>query len=371
MACLFDYLNWRGDLSFKISPFNTVDNIIFSQLTYLSLDDIVSAPGEGDGISIALAVRAYDEKIKSDKNFKLTSVFKEDPDLIRALGASRRFGNCHLFGYVNRFDAELELQFSALCIYTDDNHCFVAYRGTDSSLVGWKEDFNMCFMDVIPSQIEAVKYIELMAPTIQGPLRIGGHSKGGNLAIYAASQCDRKIQKRITGVYCNDAPGFHEKFISSEGYSEIKNKIHAYVPQSSVIGMFMEHGNKYKVIKSSESGIFQHCLYSWDVTHNDLVYYEKSTASSRFINKIIRDWIDNHDNAEREQFIEALYHIFKAANVKSISELENSWFSVAGRVLKSLKNADESTKKFIKKTLMELFRSAGRNIETLFKSKLH
>ena len=354
-------------MDFTVSPFNPVDNIILSQLSYLTLDGIVPGPEDKEGISIALAVRVYDEKIKSPEGLKLSSVFKEDPDLIRTLGASRRFGNCQLFGYVNHIDIKQEIQFSALCVYTGDGHCFVAFRGTDTSLVGWKEDFNMCFKDVIPSQVEAVKYIEKMAPKIEGKLRIGGHSKGGNLAVYGASYCDKKIQKRITEIYNNDAPGFHKKVISGESFASIKDKMHSFVPQSSIIGMFLEHGGSFTVIKSRESGLFQHSLYSWEVTHNDLVHAEKSTIVSRFVNKTLREWFDSLDNKQREQFIEGLYHILSMADVKSISEIENSWFSYAGRVLKSLNNTDENTKKLIRKTIVELFRCAGRNIDTLFK----
>jgi hypothetical protein len=364
MTSLFDYLYWRGDIDFKVSPFNPVDNIIFSQLSYLTLDGIVPGPEEEGGISIALAVRVFNEKSKQP-GFKLTSTFKEDPDLIRALGASKRFGNCQLFGYVNKFDSSQEIQFSALCIYIGDGCCFVAFRGTDSSLVGWKEDFNMCFMDVIPSQLEAVNYLEKMAPMINGDIRIGGHSKGGNLALYAASHCSKKTQKRIMEIYSNDAPGFNEKVISSEGFTAIKDRIRSYVPQSSIIGMFLEHGSGNTIIKSSENGLLQHCLYSWEVTHNDLVHAEKTTVGSRFINKTIREWINSHDNSQREQFIEALYHILSTADIKSISDLEDSWFSTAGRVLKSLNNIDDSTRKFIWKTVLELFRSAGRNMDTL------
>ncbi|MCL2440793.1 MAG: DUF2974 domain-containing protein [Treponema sp.] len=365
MANMFDYLSWRGDIDFSASPFNPVDNIIFSQLAYLTLDGIVPGPEQKNGISIELAVRVLNEKLKQP-GFKLTSTFKEDPDLIRALGASKRFGSCQLFGYVNYFDVLCEIQFSALSIYTDIGF-FIVFRGTDSSLVGWKEDFNMCFKEVIPSQLEAVKYLEKMASTINGPLRISGHSKGGNLAIYAASQCRKNIQKRITHVYCNDAPGFHEKVISSDGFKKIKDRIHTFVPQASIIGMFLEHGNDYNIVQSSESGLMQHCLYSWEVTHNDLVRADKTTASSSFINKTIREWINKHDNVQREQFIEALYHIFNAADVKSVAEFENSWLSSTGRVLKSLSNVDEIQKKYIKKTVIELFRAAGKNIETLMK----
>jgi len=366
MADLFDYIKWRGDLDFNESPFNSVDNIIFSQVAYLTLDGIVPGPQDKEGISIDLAVRVYNEK-SSLPGFKLSSIFKEDHELIRALGSSKRFRDCQLFGYENHFDEEKEVQFSAVCIYTSDNHCFVAYRGTDSSILGWKEDFNMCFLDVIPSQIDAVAYLKKMAPMINGPIRVGGHSKGGNLAIYAASKCGRRIQRRISNIYSNDAPGFNKEFIRSAGFNAIKNKIISFVPQSSVIGMFMEHGADYTVIKSSESGFMQHNLYSWDVEYNDLVHVDKSTVTSKFINNTLREWVSNLDNDKREEFIEALYYILNSADIKSVNELNTSWLSLVSRVFRSLSSVEDSKRKIIGQTLKELIRSAGHNFDTFFK----
>jgi hypothetical protein len=369
MASIFDYLAWRGDLDFNVSPFNPVDNIIFTQLSYLTLDGIVPGPQEETSISIALAVRVFNEKLKSPEGIKLTSIFKDDPKLISALGASRRFGNCQLFGYINHIDTNREIQFAALGIYTSDDLCFIAFRGTDSSIVGWKENLNMCFKEVIPSQLEAVKYLEKMAARIKGPLRIGGHSKGGNLAIYAAANCSKKVQKRITDIYSNDAPGFHEKVISSEGFLAIKNRIRSYVPQSSIIGMFLGQGHKNIVIKSSQTGLLQHDLYSWEVTHNDLVHAEKTTVGSQFVNKTLREWMDNFDNVPREQFIEALYQILSVSDVKSTLDFEVAWFATACRMINSLKHIDVPTKKLLRKVIAELLRSAGRNIDTLMKNE--
>jgi len=368
MARLFDYLAWRGDLDFSASPFNPVDNIILSQLAYLTLDGIVSSPDRNEKISIESAVNIYNEKEKKP-GFKLSSFFKEDHELIRTLGASKRFGNCMLLGYVNHIDTEREIQFSAVCIQIDNENAFVAYRGTDVNIVGWKEDFNMCFKEVIPSQTEAVEYLEKMAPLIKGELYVGGHSKGGNLAIYACANCDENISKRIKNIYCNDAPGFNEKFLSSEGFNKIKDKILFYVPQSSIIGMFMDHAAETTVIKSSEEGLMQHNLYSWEVTYNNLVHAEKSTAGSQFVSKTLREWLEKLDNNKREQFIESLYNILIMANVQSIAELETSWLQITGRVLKSLSSVEESKRKMMNETIKELFRTAGRNIESLIKQE--
>jgi hypothetical protein len=367
MANIFDYIMWRGDLSFTQSPFNPVDNIIFSQLSYLPLDGIAPGPDENSHITISRAAELFNEKWQNDPGIEQSIVFKEDPALLRAMGSSRRFGDCRLFGYVNLIDTKREIQFAAVCVDTGDDSCFIAYRGTDLTLIGWKEDFNMSFNEVVPAQIEAAHYLEKMAQKTNGSLRVGGHSKGGNLAIYAASQCSAMIQHRITDIYSNDSPGFHEKVIASDGFAQIKTRIHSFIPQESVVGLLLEHGNDHRVIKSAQAGLRQHELHSWEVTHNDMVHVDSVTQGSQFINKTLREWIGALDIVHREQFFEALYTILSASQAKSLPELGSLWFRNAGLMLKTLGNIDDSTRELIRKTLAALISTARRNIDTLLK----
>jgi len=369
MADLFEYLTWRGDLDFSQSPLNSVDSLIFSQLSYLPFDGIVPAPGEKGSISVNFAAEHFKEKLEMDKfaSEKLALLFKKDPDLIDALAASNRFGNCKLSGYVNLVDTARGIQFSALCVNTEEGFSFVVYRGTDLNVVGWKEDFNMSFVDAIPAQLEAVKYLEKMACVIKGPLCIGGHSKGGNLAVYAAANCKKQIQKRITDIYSYDSPGFRTKFLSSKGFAEIKDRIHAYIPQSSVVGMFFEHGCEQKVVKSKSFGLLQHELYTWEVTHNDLVYVDDVTVGSRFVDKTVKEWIAGQNKEQREQFLTALYSILEESEVESLHDFEKSWFKAAGRMLKTFDSINENKKQLIQKTFGDLFNIARRNLDTLLK----
>jgi hypothetical protein len=371
MATLFDYLSWRGDLSFTLTPFNPVDNVIFSQLSYLPLDGIVPGPQDNNGISLTHAAGLFNEKmLDKASSFQRSIMFKDDPDFISALGSTERFGNCGLRGYVNHIDTVQEKQFCALCIIPAGEYCFIAYRGTDTNFVGWKEDFNMWFNDAIPAQLEAVRYLEKMAGMVEGPLRLGGHSKGGNLAVYAAAFCNEETRRRITDIYSNDAPGFHKHVIKSRGYKEIADRIRSFIPQSSVIGMLLEHGSDYTVVKSSQTGLLQHELYSWEVTHNDMVRAGKVTQGSRFVNKTLGEWISNLDYDQRQQFTEALFTIIGASQAKSVYELTNDRFKAMGRMIQSLGNIDKPTKTLIRKTITALFRSARNNIDTLLKPEL-
>jgi len=365
MATIFDYLTWRGDLDFSVVPFNPVDNIILSQFSYLTMDGIVPGPDDKNSVTLELAAKIYDKKMRERAIHPSSIFYKEDLDLFKVLGNCKRYKNCRLFGFISSTDNTREFQFSATCINTNDDHCFVAYRGTDASFAGWKEDFNMTFMDVVPGQLEAVKYLEKMAPKMKGSIRVGGHSKGGNLAIYASSQCEELIQNRIVDVFCNDGPGFKEKVILSEGYMSIRERIRSYIPQSSIVGMLLEQGSDYAIVKSSTSSLMSHNLYTWDVTHDDIIQVEKTSTRTRFLNKTIREWMANHDDTDREKFVEALYHILNASGVQSIHELEKTWLVSTGKVLKSLAHVDDPTRHFIMKVMKDLFVSAGKSIDTI------
>jgi hypothetical protein len=366
MGNLFDYLTWRGDLSFSQSPFNPVDNIIFCQLSYFPFGGIVPDFEAANGISIRSAAEIIKKKL-SGKNsaLKKAVLFKDDPALISALASTRRFGDCVLKGYVNHVDRELEKQFCALTIEPDTDKSTIAYCGTGASFVGWKEDFRMTFRDTVPAQIEAVEYLENASKTIKGDFRLCGHSKGGNLAVYAAAFCDKKIRRRITDIYSNDAPGFHKPVITSEGFKAVQQIIHSYIPQSSIVGMLFEHGTGSTVIKSSQSGLMQHDLYSWEITHNDMIHVDKITKESLFIDKTLRDWTASLDQAQHDQFIDGLFDILNASKAESFTEMTDDWFNTTIRILQSLGNLDESTKKVIDRTLKALFRTARNNIALL------
>ncbi|MDR3148283.1 MAG: DUF2974 domain-containing protein, partial [Treponema sp.] len=180
MAGIFEYINWRGDLDFQKAPFNPADNIILTHVTYLPFDHIVPGPEAKNGLTIAAAAKKFSSILKKKPEaFDDAVVFRDDPALLAALGSSARYGNLELRAYVNQIDPKAEKQFSALTISGCGKMTLICYRGTDNTIVGWKEDLNMSFSPEIPAQREAVLYLEKMAAKIRGPLCLGGHSKGG------------------------------------------------------------------------------------------------------------------------------------------------------------------------------------------------
>ncbi|MDR2617592.1 MAG: DUF2974 domain-containing protein [Treponema sp.] len=366
MADIFDYLEWRGDLSLEQSPFNPVDNIILTHLSYLPLDNIVPGIDDSEAISLEEAARTFAKAMKKKPgHFDKLFVCPKDPLLLTALGASRRYGGMGLTGYINQIDPEVEKQFAALTILTGDKSSFITYRGTDNTLVGWKESFNMSFSAEIPAQREAVCYLEKTARQIRGPLRIGGHSKGGNLAVYAASFCSKKIRRRISEIYSNDAPGFKAHVIHSEGYKAIRDKIISFVPETSVIGMLFEHENNYTVVKSTQTGLLQHDVYSWEVAPADVVRLKRINKESRFIDRTIKEWLAGLDYKQRQSFTEALYTILSSTETSSIPELTAGWLRNAVVMIQSLTSIDDQSRDMVFKTLSALLRAAKNNIYTL------
>ena len=369
MANMFDYISWRGDLTFEQSPFNPVDNIIFSHLVYLPLNDIVPGPDVRGGMSIAGAAEQIAQRQRDDPSFLDDQIVVEAAALVHAMGMAPRYKNCQLCGFADQTDLIQEKQFCAVSVVIGkkilETSLLVVYRGTDVNLVGWKEDFNMSLSEPVPSQREAVNYLERMAGRTKGPLRLAGHSKGGNLAIFAAARCRKETKRRIVAVYSNDAPGFHQHFLESQDYQAIHHRIVSFVPQSSLVGMLFKHGKKAAIVQSTETGLKQHDLCTWEVMGNDLVRADELSRESILVNNILRDWINEMENEQRRRFIEAIYTIVTANHARSISDLSSDWLQSIVSIINSLKNIDEPTKKLIGKSIGDLFWAARKNIATL------
>jgi hypothetical protein len=366
MAGIFDYIAWRGDLDFRQSPFNPVDNIILTHISYFPFDRIVPGPEKKDGITLTAAAKKISAILKKRPGvLDEFLVFRDDPALLAALGSSERYGNLELRGYVNQIDPEAEKQFSALSILGCGGMSLISYRGTDNTIIGWKEDFNMSFSPVIPAQREAVFYLEKMAAQIRGPLCLGGHSKGGNLAVYAAAFCKEPIRRRVRTVYSNDAPGFSRDVLESPGFLKIRGRIRSFVPQASIVGMLFEHDENYTIVKSNQIGLMQHDMFSWEVTRDDVVRLKEMSQQSVFLNRILRDWINGLEKEQRRRFSDALYEILLSAGAGSLRNLGNDWLKTVSLMIQAYKGIDEPTKKIIAKTISALFKAARSNLTTL------
>lgn len=318
MADLFDYLHWRGDLTFKQAPLNPVDALIFSALSYVCFGGSVETRPE---VPISLLEASEEFFRLPDQDARCRA--KTDLSLLMAAAETKRFSNVMLLQYRDLLVPEEETQFAAMTFLLDDNSGFIAFRGTDYSLVGWKEDFNMSFRETIPSQLLALEYTEEIAEKYIMPLRLGGHSKGGNLAVFAAVKCDPLIQKRILDVYSMDGPGFTDYLINDPAYKEMVPRIRTIVPQSSVIGMLLEHEEPYTIIKSKQLGLLQHELYSWEVLGPNFIPMEEITADSRFLNQTIKTWLAGMSTEERNEIVDTVFELLSIGDVDNVLDIVN------------------------------------------------
>lgn len=313
MSDLFDYLHWRGDLSFTQDPVNCVDALIFSALSYITFPDT----SHDSGRTLSSIAQEYLALPQTMQNHRV----KTDLDLVKAVAVTKRFGECRPVQFRERLIQEEETQFAAITFLLDDGTAFLAFRGTDYTLVGWKEDFNMAFQQTIPSQRLAQAYAEEIAGRYPGLLHIGGHSKGGNLAVFAAVKAPREIQQRIISVYNHDGPGFNEYHMSDPAYKQMVPKIRTYVPQSSVIGMLLEHEEPYTIIKSKQIGILQHEPYSWEVSGPSFVTVEQITANSRYLDLTIKNWLAQMTMEERNEVVDTLFDLLSVGNVDNVLDI--------------------------------------------------
>ena len=356
MANVCDYVRWRGDLTLEQSEFNEIDNLILARFSYFPFDKIIRE-------NEIATIKELSRRFSNQDVTKLPILWKDDVELFPLMGNSKRFGGMLATQYINKIDAEQEKQFSAITVLMPNDIIYVSYRGTDNTIVGWKEDFNMSFKSHIASQISAKQYLEEIAKEYpSSKIIIGGHSKGGNIAVYAATFASKDVKDRIINVYNNDGPGFCEDVIETPEYQEILPRVHTYIPQSSIIGRLMNHKEKYTIVESVQKGIMQHDLYSWQVLGKEFVTLKKLTNESEFIDKTIKDWLENVEPEKREQVIDAVFEILNTTEAQTMKELKANWFANAKTILGTYKNIHSDTKEMVWQTVNELLKVAKNNI---------
>lgn len=356
MANVCDYVRWRGDLTLEQSEFNEIDNLILARFSYFPFDKIIRE-------NEIATIKELSRRFSNQDVTKLPILWKDDVELFPLMGNSKRFGGMLATQYINKIDAEQEKQFSAITVLMPNDIIYVSYRGKDNTIVGWKEDFNMSFKSHIASQISAKQYLEEIAKEYpSSKIIIGGHSKGGNIAVYAATFASKDVKDRIINVYNNDGPGFCEDVIETPEYQEILPRVHTYIPQSSIIGRLMNHKEKYTIVESVQKGIMQHDLYSWQVLGKEFVTLKKLTNESEFIDKTIKDWLENVEPEKREQVIDAVFEILNTTEAQTMKELKANWFANAKTILGTYKNIDSDTKEMVWQTVNELLKVAKNNI---------
>lgn len=321
MPNLLDYLKWRGDLSFAVSPLNEVDNLILSEISYLNLSDEVPADFSHP-VTLQKACSSYFQHSPNRKSALGLIIPDGIQDLAAAAALSARFGGIELVGFRSIIDREQEEQFAALTYLLDEQTAYCAYRGTDDTLVGWKENFNMSFLFPVPAQRDAAVYLDEAVQSLASrKLFVGGHSKGGNLAVYAAARCCDKTRDCILHVYNNDGPGFPTSEITAEHHNLLTGRLTTLMPQQSVVGILLQRDANIRVVQSSGTGPIQHDGLTWQVLGTSFRTAQRLSQYSRRKESTLRAWIANMDNQQRKDFVEHFFAFLHTTDATTLTEL--------------------------------------------------
>lgn len=359
MANIVDYIEWRGDLSFKQSEFNEVDNLLLSTAAFIDLSGIISSDPWGMPVKLSVCEEKYREKYPDGRYYGLT-IPAEMGNIFHKMAQSVRFRDIYVTYYSSDLNEEEGKQFGALTLVLPDNSIFISFRGTDDTITGWREDFNLSFTCPVPSQQAAAEYLETIASFHRGDIRLGGHSKGGNLAVYAAAMCRPEIKKRIINAYSNDGPGFTSEFIASGAFRSVEKRIVTYVPQSSVIGMLLAHNEAYQVIESTNQiGLMQHDPLSWKVLGPSFVHLDSLSEMGMKHKENFKQILDGMDNDHRRRFTEILFEIIDATEAKTLTELSDAKLKNALIMIKAYNDLEKDEKEELRNFIRSLVNTSS------------
>jgi len=335
LANIVDYLAWRGDISLEVSPWNELDGLLIAVLSYLNFHGVQ----DHRGWTLEEAKRI--DLLIEDGG----ASFEGRKKVFEAMADSARFSGCRMHHFIARTDEELSMQFSAECLDLPDGTMCVAFRGTDNTLVGWREDFNMAYQTQVPAQAAAAYYLTKAAKETDGKIRLVGHSKGGNLAVYAASKATKKVQDQIESIWSYDGPGMNMEMARSKGFQRIQPKIHSYIPQTSVIGLLMEYYDPYTVVHSTVKGLEQHDPLTWQVYGRHFEELPSIDRNAKVVCDTLHECLTNSTPEQRAAFVEALFRMADNTNATKMSDILNEKFRSFRKMYGGRKDLDPETRR--------------------------
>ena len=331
MANLLDYIAWRGDLPIGADGFNEVDNLVLAELAYADFTGIVPGDFSRRGVTLSSVAQAYAEM------GKVSNVINDPGPLLAVAGKSRRFGGLRLSGYRNEIDAKRQYQFCAEVFLLPDGTAYVAYRGTDNTVVGWREDFNFSYMQT-EGQLQAAAYLKEAAAFFQCPLRAGGHSKGGNLAVYAAAFGGKDA--RLLNVYSNDGPGFNNDIAAMPEYGAALDRVTLIVPEFSIVGILMNNKSERRIVRSSASGVMQHNPLTWQVLGPAFEVVDSQSPAGIFMDETLQKWIGSLSVNDRTLMTNAIFDALDATGEATLDDIREHWRSALSAMLKAARQME-------------------------------
>lgn len=360
MDTILEYIDRYKDCTLDEMPFNDVDSLVLCQLSYLKFDGIVPSVNvlEDSVVLKDLPQMEGYEKIFADVRYE-----KPNRALMEGLLASKRFQNLKMNCFIDMIEKEWEMQFSAITFILENGLVYVAFRGTDENMVGWKEDFNMVYLAPVPAQEYSVKYLNTVASRVRCPFIVGGHSKGGNLSIYSAMNCKPQVQEKILQIYSMDGPGFRPETLEAGKYEKISNRVKRILPHSSLFGMIFASDLSYRVIESKSFGIAQHDPYSWVVKEDHFKPVKKIYGSRMQMDQTLNTWLLSLDEQQVRIFGDTLYQVMLASNTDNLIDLTADWKKSVNGIITALKEVDEDSKKVLKEVTRAFFEIAANQMK--------
>ena len=360
MANIFDYLAWRKDVPFSVSPFNEVDGLVLSELIYADFSGCVGEDEEKVPLSEVrnrFWQRHTREEIMADDSFT-----KMAPFLMDDMVDGARFSDTQVSWFYDVVDTKADIQLAVATFWLPDGTAFVAFRGTDSTIVGWKEDFLLSYLPETEGQRRAAAYMDAHFSDADTPIRVGGHSKGGNLAVYAAVSACPAVRNRITAVYCNDGPGFLDAFTQSEAYREMLPRIICIVPEESMIGTLLSNEAFQHVVKSTAVSIIQHDGFTWQVLGPKFVEAEKRSEGSYLTETTLRQWLRGMKENDRRLFVGTLFGLLESTGAETIPQIKQDMVGALGNMKKAMENIPKEDRDALWAIIAKLLKMGGENV---------
>ena len=342
---IFDYIENYKDYTFIDKGFNEVDNVIFSCLAYVDYNFIVSN-NKKNKLTIKEVGDIYFSMHTKKDRINMTAV-KEGIKLLQKVKDTIRYKDILMYSY--KYIGNEDSQFSALTFEINKNLCYVAFEGTDQLISGWKEDCKMAYKFPVTAHKYAIKYLNHNFSLSNKRIIVGGHSKGGNLALVSSMCCNYFVRKKILKVYSNDGQGLRKAQIQSKKYAYIQDKLVHIIPQFSIVGLLLRHDQNYTVIHSLRVGALAHCTSYWKVEDDHFVRDELSPFS-KILDEGIITWLDKYDDEKREKFVNSVFKILEENNVQSLLQLRTE-VKLIFKVLKSAKDLDPIVSEMLKDLL--------------------
>lgn len=354
---MFQYLDTHGHIPMNGFSLGPVDLLIFSMLAYCPMERLPSPAPVQTLSQAAPFLYPGDVPVEGEMN-------QSRCQLWHVAGDTPRFASVFLRAFESHFAPADEKQFAAALFQIDPTTAVVAFRGTDSTVVGWKEDFNMAFEAPVPAQTDAVAFL-ISAAMLYPRLYVCGHSKGGNLAVYASAHVPPAIQARLMEVYSFDGPGVDDETFSSLEYAAISQRIRSYVPESSIIGMLLNYHEDYMVIESDGSGLLQHNPFLWHIENGRFVPREQLTASGIFTDRTLHDFLAGCSKQERQVVVDTLFDIIAVTEARTLKEIPGGLLRHFPEVLEAIRGVPEKERAVLGKVARTLIQAGGSNLGLL------